>query len=157
MYNDSPPNASYVWKYGHTKGALAVNKDQGFWLIHSVPNYPPAPKGGELTRPSKRENLTLDGRYAYPDSGTLYGQSFLCVSFGSDQFDTVGKQLMYNEIIVYAKNVPDALGKEYPTLRNATNQKRIKSPPYSNKAVVKSSNSVEFTSFAKGGKWQKGS
>ncbi|XP_043253763.1 plancitoxin-1 [Colletes gigas] len=156
LYNDDPPDSSTVFKYGHSKGVVAVNSDQGFWLIHSVPNFPPVPNGGELTRPSNRENVTIAGRYDYPESGKLYGQSFLCVSLGGDQFNSVGEQLMYNEIVVYAKNIPETLDKAYPLLRNATNQKRIRSPPYNNKAIVRSLGSVEFVSFAKGSKWQKG-
>lgn len=155
LYNDSPPDAPTVFKYGHTKGVVIVNSKQGFWLIHSVPGFPPVPKGGELKRPPKRENVTIQGRYAYPESGTIYGQSFLCVSLGSDQFNTVGKQLMYNEISVYTKNIPDSLGKQYPALRNATDQRRIKTAPYNNKETILSLGSVNFTSFAKGSKWQK--
>ncbi|XP_076183653.1 deoxyribonuclease II [Ptiloglossa arizonensis] len=155
LYNDNPPDAPTVFKYGHTKGVVAVNSDQGFWLIHSVPSFPPVPKGGELTRPSRRENVTVSGRYVYPSSGTLYGQSFLCISLGGDQFNTVGGQLMYNEIVVYAKNIPQKIGRDYPLLKNATNQVRIKTPPYNRKAVVRSLGSVEFTSFAKNSKWQK--
>ncbi|XP_053986931.1 plancitoxin-1 [Hylaeus volcanicus] len=155
LYNDNPPDAPTVFKYGHAKGVAMVNSDQGFWLIHSVPSFPPVPTVGEVTRPTIRENITIAGRYNYPDSGTLFGQSFLCVSIGSDQFNTLGEQLMYNEIVVYAKNIPDTLGNEYPLLRNATNQKRVKSPPYNSKASIRTLGSVEFTSFAKGSKWQK--
>lgn len=156
LYNDSPPNASYAWNYGHTKGVVMINSDQGFWLIHSVPNFPPVPVEGMQTRPLKRENITIDGKYSYPESGTLYGQSFLCISLGNDQFDIVGEQLIYNEIAVYAKNIPKTLGKQYPVLKNATNQKHFKNPPYTHKAIIKSLGELEFTSFAKSGKWGKG-
>ena len=156
LYNDSPPNASYVWNFGHTKGIVMANSEQGFWLIHSVPNFPPVPKSGTQTRPLNKENITIDGKYNYPESGTFYGQSFLCISLGSDQFDIVGKQLLYNEIAVYAKNIPDILSKQYPVLKNATNQKHVKTPPYNHKAVIRSLGMIEFTSFAKAGKWGKG-
>lgn len=155
LYNDSPPNASYVWNHGHTKGVVMVNSDQGFWLIHSVPSFPPVPRAGVQTRPLNLENVTIEGAYSYPDSGTFYGQSFLCVSLGGDQFNIVGEQLMYNEIGVYAKNIPDILGNRYPALKNATNQKRIKQPPYNHKALITTLGSLELTSFAKSGKWGK--
>ncbi|XP_043526300.1 plancitoxin-1 isoform X2 [Frieseomelitta varia] len=155
LYNDSPPNASYVWNFGHTKGIVMANSEQGFWLIHSVPNFPPVPKNGIQTRPLNKENINIDGKYNYPESGTFYGQSFLCISLGSDQFDIVGKQLLYNEIAVYAKNIPDILSKQYPILKNATNQIHVKTPPYNHKAVIKSLGMIEFTSFAKAGKWGK--
>ncbi|XP_031844247.2 deoxyribonuclease II [Nomia melanderi] len=155
LYNDSPPDTPAVFKYGHTKGVVMVNSEQGFWLIHSVPNFPAVPEGGEVTRPSKRVNVTIQGKYNYPESGTFYGQSFLCISLGSDQFNVLGEQLMYNEITVYAKNIPESLGARYPMLTDAINQKRVKSPPYNRKAVLRSLGSTNFTSFAKGSKWQK--
>ncbi|KOC65971.1 Plancitoxin-1 [Habropoda laboriosa] len=156
LYNDSPPSSGEVSQnYGHTKGVVMANRDRGFWLIHSVPNFPPVPKAGLHTRPGKKENITITGKYDYPESGTYYGQSFLCISLGSDQFDIVGKQLMYNEVAVYGKNIPETLGNQYPTLTNATNQKHIKNPPYNHKAIIKSLGSFEFTSFAKDGKWGK--
>lgn len=155
LYNDSPPDASNAATYGHTKGVAMVNSEQGFWLIHSVPNFPPVPKAGEQTRPLKKENITTAGTYSYPETGTNYGQSFLCVSLGGDQFNLVGEQLMHNEIAVYAKNIPDNLAQLYPLFTNATNQRRFKSPPYTHKAHITSLGSVEFTSFAKSGKWGK--
>ncbi|XP_076233176.1 deoxyribonuclease II [Calliopsis andreniformis] len=146
LYNDSPANKTTASStYGHTKGAIAVNRDQGFWLIHSVPHFPPIP--------SNESNIKSG--YSYPKNAKVNGQSFLCISIGSDQFNTFGKQLMYNEIIVYAKNAPEEISKQYPMLRNATNQIRIKKAPYTNKAVIKSLGSQEFTSFAKGSKWGK--
>lgn len=50
LYNDDPPNKFPKWKYGHTKGAVIANMQQGFWLIHSVPNYPPVPNSGNDIR-----------------------------------------------------------------------------------------------------------
>lgn len=156
MYNDSPPDAADASNHGHTKGVVMVNSDQGFWLIHSVPSFPPVPKSGERTRPLKKENVTTLGTYDYPQSGTFYGQSFLCISIGAEQYDTVGEQLMYNEIAVYAKNIPEIFDKLYPVLKNATNQKRIKEAPYNHKAAITSLGNIAFTSFAKAGKWGKG-
>ncbi|XP_012152333.1 deoxyribonuclease II [Megachile rotundata] len=155
LYNDSPPDATYVANYGHTKGVVAVNSDKGFWLIHSVPNFPPVPNTGIHTRITNKENVTNSGKYNYPESGTFYGQSFLCISLDGDQLNVVGKQLMFNEIAAYAKNIPEKFSEQYPALKNATIRKHIKSPPYNNKAVLKSSGNVEFISYAKCEKWQK--
>ncbi|XP_018300752.1 plancitoxin-1 [Mycetomoellerius zeteki] len=156
LYNDDPPNRSTNAKYGHTKGAVMTNKQEGFWLIHSVPNYPPIPNSGNDTRQGQ-VNSTLGNRseYDYPTSGMNYGQSFLCISVDDDQFDLIGRQLMYNQIIAYRRNIPAAFAATFPVLTNAANQKRIRQAPFISKTLLKSSGGVEFVSFAKSDKWQK--
>ena len=64
MYNDEIPNGPTSTSHGHTKGVLVLSELGGFWLIHSVPHYPPPP----------------DEKYDYPDSAKRYGQSMLCIS-----------------------------------------------------------------------------
>lgn len=94
--------------------------------------------------------------YDYPSSGTNYGQSFLCISVDGDQFDLIGQQLMYNQIIVYKRNIPVTFAAAFPVLTDAANQKRIRQAPFISKMLLKSSGGVEFVSFAKSDKWQKG-
>lgn len=94
MYNDEPPNGSTDGSRGHTKGVVVANDISGFWLIHSVPKYPPSLE---------------EGRYDYPETGTHYGQSFLCISFTGDQLGEVGNQLVFNEPHFYSSNVPQYL------------------------------------------------
>jgi deoxyribonuclease-2 len=72
---------------------VASNDISGFWMVHSVPKFPPA----------------LGESYDYPHTGTIYGQSFLCISFTAEQIDYVGKQLMYNEPHFYSSHVPEYL------------------------------------------------
>lgn len=93
MYNDEPPTGSTDGTRGHTKGVVVANDISGFWLVHSVPKYPPAPEDS----------------YGYPHSGLPYGQSFLCMSFTGDQIGKIGKQLIYNEPHFYSSHVPDYL------------------------------------------------
>lgn len=73
-----------------------------------------------------------------------------------DQFDVVGRQMMYNQIIAYWRNIPDAFAKSFPVLADAANQRRIRKAPYNNKEMLRSSSGVQFLSFAKSDKWQKG-
>lgn len=161
MYNDDPPNRPSISKYGHAKGVMIANQQQGFWLIHSVPNYPPIPNSGYDTRRGRRnvwdKNVTFKNRseYDYPTSGEHYGQSFLCISIDADQFDMVGRQMMYNQIIAYWRNIPDAFAKSFPVLTDAANQKRIKQAPFTSQKMLKSSGGVQFLSFAKSDKWLK--
>ena len=66
MYNDNHPGDKKDSYRGHTKGVQLFDSHSGFWLIHSVPEFPPA------RRP-----------YVFPHTGTVFGQSALCVSFRS--------------------------------------------------------------------------
>lgn len=85
-----------------------------------------------------------------------YGQSFLCISVDNDQFNSIGKQLMYNEITAYRRNIPATFAAKFPILTDAANQKRIRQAPFTSKTLLKSSGGVEFVSFAKSDKWQQG-
>lgn len=96
MYNDEPSNAKTDGTRGHTKGVVVANDISGFWLIHSVPKFPPALE---------------EGNYNYPKTGTIYGQSFLCISFTGDQMAKVGKQLQFNEPHFYSSKVSSFLTK----------------------------------------------
>lgn len=94
MYNDEPSNGKTDGSRGHTKGVVVANDISGFWLVHSVPKFPPA---------------TEEGSYGYPKSGTIYGQSFLCLSLTGDQMSKVGKQLTFNEPHFYSSKIPQYL------------------------------------------------
>ncbi|KAL8178390.1 UNVERIFIED_CONTAM: Deoxyribonuclease-2-beta [Gekko kuhli] len=61
---------NYSWKHGHTKGFLLLDKSQGFWVIHSIPEFPPFPQKG----------------YQYPPTGQKNGQTAICLTFQYDQF-----------------------------------------------------------------------
>lgn len=94
MYNDEPPKGTTDGSRGHTKGTVVANDISGFWLIHSVPHFPPSIE---------------ETHYDYPSTGVTYGQSFLCISFTGDQMWKVGKQLQYNEPHFYSSHVPQYL------------------------------------------------
>ncbi|XP_070547035.1 plancitoxin-1-like [Ptychodera flava] len=40
MYSDSWPNNKTTSNRGHTKGDVCLDKTSGFWLVHSVPQFP---------------------------------------------------------------------------------------------------------------------
>ena len=58
-------------------GDLCFDKKSGFWLIHSVPAFP------------------TESYFSYPDSGTIFGQSFICVTFAADSLDPIGETLFF--------------------------------------------------------------
>lgn len=85
MYNDELPNGTTSGElHAHAKGVVAFDwtYQTGFWMIHSVPRFPPAPDG-----PSSR--------YAFPPSGLIYGQTMICVTLPLHQADLVGEMEIY--------------------------------------------------------------
>ena len=95
MYNDQPPEGKGISSRGHSKGLVVTDGTKGFWLVHSVPHFPLSFEDG--------------AEYNYPNTGRMYGQSFLCISLNEDQMEKVGQQLIFNEVEVYASQVPKAL------------------------------------------------
>lgn len=61
---------------------VAFNTTTGFWLIHSVPIYPPAKQSG----------------YSWPSNAYDYGQTFLCVTYNIDMLDVIGKSGVKNSL-----------------------------------------------------------
>lgn len=55
-------------------GFLLLDKSEGFWVIHSVPLFPPVPEDG----------------YGYPSTGESFGQTAICITFKYDQFIEIG-------------------------------------------------------------------
>ncbi|RCN39373.1 hypothetical protein ANCCAN_14710, partial [Ancylostoma caninum] len=43
-YNDDSPDGRADGNHAHSKGVAVFNNDVGFWMIHSVPNFPPSSK-----------------------------------------------------------------------------------------------------------------
>lgn len=136
MYNDETPEDKTDGSHGHTKGVVAADNDSGFWLVHSVPKYPP----------------TDFKKYSYPQTGHTYGQSFLCISLKSvEELETVGSQIAYNEPHVYLGQTNPTLEAIYPKLSKvATNSSWITQPPFHSTEKVSS-----FTIFSKSHKFNK--
>ena len=58
---------------------FAYDKTEGFWLIMSIPHFPPERASG----------------FSYPHSGKVYGQSILCVSLPYSSIEEVGNYNMF--------------------------------------------------------------
>lgn len=79
MYNDELPNGTTSSEaHAHAKGVVVFNEadGQGFWMLHSIPHYPPAPSG--------------EAAYSFPATGIIYGQTIICVSLPIGQANLVG-------------------------------------------------------------------
>ncbi|XP_075715196.1 deoxyribonuclease-2-alpha isoform X2 [Rhinoderma darwinii] len=133
LYNDQPPaNMSNAIR-GHTKGVVLLDKQQGFWLIHSTPRFPPS----------------SSQKYDWPSSALRNGQSFICVTYPYSQFKEIGTQLMYNTITPYDSSIPDTFSGDLPDLNSAAMKKQVTKPPWNRQVTLTSAGGKPFTSFAK--------
>ncbi|XP_072275665.1 deoxyribonuclease-2-beta [Pyxicephalus adspersus] len=134
MYNDEPPGTkNYTTNYGHTKGVLLFDKLQGFWLIHSVPHFPPFPGDG----------------FGYPDTGKLYGQTAICVTYNHLQFKKIAAQLLYYNPNVYNCSIPDIYQEDLWSLCTICQGKKFPWIDPTRLAVLKSAKGELFLNFAK--------
>jgi deoxyribonuclease-2 len=118
-------------EYGHTKGVAFFNRQTGIWLVHSVPLFPPT------------------NSYSYPASGTIYGQSMLCISFNYNQLAKIGTQLFYNHPDIYSSALPTNMAADNPDLTQLiAGHYKTGAPAYSIVDLV-SAGGNHFQSFAK--------
>jgi deoxyribonuclease-2 len=93
MYNDEFPDGT-TKSAAHAKGVLGLEPESGFWLIHSTPRFP----AGQS-----------QGYFEFPENEDTYGQSYLCLSISSSQYEGIGDGLMINHVSVYDSNLPGAI------------------------------------------------
>ena len=118
-------------EFGHTKGVVFFDKNNGFWLIHSIPKFPPA------------------DTYSYPDSGTIYAQSILCLSFNYNQLSKIGTQLYFNHPDIYHSQIPTSFVSDNQDLSNVIGGQFKKGVPYTSTVTLTTAGGQKFTSFAK--------
>ncbi|KAL6728023.1 hypothetical protein Aduo_009836 [Ancylostoma duodenale] len=88
-YNDDSPDDKVNGYRAHSKEVAVFNKEVGFWMIHSVPNFPPSTK------------------YGFPDSGSVYAQSFLCLSLSVNSLEDVGQYMRFAQVTPFFSNLPE--------------------------------------------------
>ncbi|KAF3839565.1 hypothetical protein F7725_018282, partial [Dissostichus mawsoni] len=137
LYNDQKPSEDL--------GFVLLDKNQGFWLVHSTPHFPPVRQAGS---------------FSYPPSGVNNGQNFICVTYPLERFQT---SLQINQPNVYDCDVPESLASLVPALADLCAKKHpsvhifphIK--PVSNRSVTLTSKAgTNFISFAKGASFDNG-
>lgn len=145
LYNDQPPqqqklSGDATRSCGHTKGVVVFDKQQGFWLVHSTPHFPP-PKS--------------QGQFSYPASGISNGQNFICVTYPFERFQTIGEQLKINQPHIYDCSIPASLAAAVPAMAQLCKHTlgrwdNTSSSPSNRSISLLSLAGSEFISFAKG-------
>ncbi|XP_034356255.1 deoxyribonuclease-2-beta [Arvicanthis niloticus] len=134
IYNDGvPPSVNYSRAYAHTKGLLVWNRMQGFWLIHSVPRFPPVPEFG----------------YVYPNSGRRYAQSGICITFKYSQFETIDTQLLVLQPHIYSCFIPKSFRWELIHMPQMCTNSSSSKIPKRRLGVLQSAQGLNFVHFAK--------
>ncbi|EFA84428.1 deoxyribonuclease II [Heterostelium album PN500] len=137
LYNDQPPESKVSSSYAHSKGVIAFDDTQGFWLIHSTPRFP--------LDPSKEP-------YQFPANERLKGQSFLCVNYRSNQFEQIMKKLWVNRPYIYNAYIPDKTSLPV-SLLNQLLAGGFQSSPTAITSVLTSKGGVQLNVFAKNSEW----
>jgi deoxyribonuclease-2 len=133
LYNDETPSGKQSTNHGHTKGDICFDRLSGFWLVHSVPKFPPS----------------ASDKYNYPPSAMIFGQTFLCVTYPYKTFNTIGKQLLYNYPQFYSHSLSDKFITENNNIYNAINGTHVSASPWNNSVPLLSTGNQQFISFAK--------
>lgn len=148
LYNDQPPKQKQVEgasrSCGHTKGVVVFDKEQGFWLVHSTPHFPP-PKS--------------EGQFSYPTSGISNGQNFICVTYPFERFQTIGEQLKINQPHIFDCSIPGSLATAVPAMAQLCKHTldrwdNTSSSPSNRSISLLSLAKTEFISFAKGASFE---
>jgi deoxyribonuclease-2 len=91
LLNDQPPDSTASSTYAHLKGVIIFDRDNGLYLTHSVPGFPPDPSASD---------------FDYPSSGTKYGQAFQCLTISHQTIDILASGLLVARPYRYAHNFP---------------------------------------------------
>nr|XP_023700029.1 deoxyribonuclease-2-beta [Paramormyrops kingsleyae] len=137
LYNDAPPFLKYDNHYGHTKGALLFDTVQGFWMIHSVPHFPPPPEHG----------------YSWPSSGKMYGQTAFCVTYKYHQLPLIAEQLLYYNPRVYNCSLPAIFQPDLSSLALLCKGSQLPRTPDRKLQTLMSAKGETLLSFAKSHFW----
>lgn len=138
LYDDEHPDGSKYDSFGHTKGCVALNSEEGFWLIHSVPRFPVFPG------PSQ---------FFFPEDEAKYGQSFLCLSLTTSDINTVAGLQLIDKPSVFASSLTNPVSSAAPNVVSLVGGKSWVTTPTNTSEVVTTSDGTDFIVFAKNSEW----
>lgn len=131
MWNDQKPDGAATGGRAHSKGILAFDGKQGFWIIHSMPKWP---------------NFIAGGYKGLPDD--TFGQHFHCVTFPLSEIDKIAAQLQVTWPWIYDMNLPNGFNSTMKNFVGFLDGDHTRDST-ANAQPLKSSGGTPFTMFAK--------
>jgi len=136
LISDQPPEGTTPASRAHMKGVMIFDEDNGIYIEHSTPKFPPDPNSDD---------------YSYPSTGTKYGQSLLCVTLSHSGLESVAQGLLIDRPGVYASSLPVYTKDIIPSLSSVISQDWNREDETMQRTIQVGSVSFEF--FAKSGSW----
>jgi len=136
LINDEYPAGADNSDNAHQKGVLGFDGETGFWLVHSVPDFPPPIASG----------------FSYPSSGEIYAQHFLCLTLTTATFDIIAQQLAIDHPYIYDSNVPSSIAATVPNMVNLVN-KQASTSVTNNVVNITTLGGLKYDVFAKSRAW----
>ena len=138
LYNDDPPPPAGTASstYAHAKGVFLFDDTQGFWLIHSKPNWP---------------NSREDGATPFPDS--TYAQSLMCITLNTSAYQSIAEAAMVNYPYLYDSYMSSSLIHTVPSFNEWISGGKSNVPNMT--LTFSSRGGVGYTQFAKSKNWGK--
>jgi deoxyribonuclease II len=138
MWNDDPPGpAKASSSYAHSKGILATDGTSGFWLTHSMPNWPDIPNFDDIN-----PGIFPSDKYA---------QSMGCVSISIDTVNDIANTLRIDYPFVYSSYVPDAIKSKLNYMTDLIDRNKVTNETAAN--TFYTLDNVKYTQFAKSKNW----
>ncbi|VDM78824.1 unnamed protein product [Strongylus vulgaris] len=76
-------------------------------MLHSVTNYPPLREPFYFAFFHFTDlDFTYLAKYSYPESGSKYAQSFLCLSLDANVLQDVGEYMRFAQVTPFKSNLP---------------------------------------------------
>jgi len=136
MYSDQPPNISDKSSYAHAKGFMATDSSQGFYMVHSMPNWPNPRSGG-----------------AAPFPDFTYAQSLMCSTLPASRFDALAQLQIIAHSYVYDSLISSNMKSMLPSF-NSYITGGTTSTTVDSRAVTSKGGKV-FTQYQKSKNWGK--
>jgi deoxyribonuclease-2 len=139
MWNDQPTKEKAAGSiYAHSKGVFHADTKQGWYMIHSMPAFPNA------------HDLGYDML-----SSETYGQTFMCLTMKTEEFDKLGEDLQTMKVFFYDDKFSEGMQEAVPNLVDAAD--KVENKEVQTKSTVFTTiGGQEMTHFAKGRYWGKG-